>query len=215
MNKIKVLITDDHQVVRRGIATLLEDEEDIQIIGEASDGLDALEKVKLLRPDIVLLDISMPKMNGIEAAYQIEKHFKPVKSLIFSMHNNEDYIIKSVESGAYGYIMKDTTKDEMLEALRKIASGEKYFTNVVSNVIVNSLVNKSSKSVKPKLAFKITRKEAIILKQIVNGLNSREIAEKLNLSVRTVGNHRAHIMKKTGVKNSVELVKLALKESLV
>jgi DNA-binding NarL/FixJ family response regulator len=215
MNKIKVLITDDHQVVRRGIATLLEDEEDIQIIGEASDGLDALEKVKLLRPDIVLLDISMPKMNGIEAAYQIEKHFKPVKSLIFSMHNNEDYIIKSVESGAYGYIMKDTTKDEMLEALRKIASGEKYFTNSVSNVIVNSLVNKSSKSAKPKLAFKITRKEAIILKQIVNGLNSREIAEKLNLSVRTVGNHRAHIMKKTGVKNSVELVKLALKESLV
>ena len=215
MNKIKILIADDHQVVRRGITTLLEDEEDLEIVGEAADGLEAIEKIKLLHPDVVLLDIAMPGMSGIETAAIIDKNHKSVRSLIFSMHNNEDYILKSVESGAYGYILKDTTKDEMLTALRKVASGEKYFTNQVSNIIVESLVNKPKRnSSKTKDTYKLSKKEKIVLKFIVNGLSSREIAEELSLSVRTVDNHRAHMMKKTGVKNAVELVKLTLKENL-
>lgn len=217
MKKIKILIADDHQVVRRGIFTLLEDENDIEIVGEASDGLEAIDKTKSLRPDIVLLDISMPKLTGIEVAEIISQNHQPVRSLIFSMHNNEEYIMKSVESGAYGYILKDTTKDEMLTALRTVADGKKYFANPVSNILVDNLMSrpKRTKLGKGKDEYNISNKEKVVLKHIVNGLNSREIAEKLGLSVRTVDNHRAHIMKKTGVKNSIELVKLAMRESLV
>lgn len=210
-----MLIADDHQVVRKGITTLLEDEADIEIVGEAFDGLDAIEKIKILNPHVVLLDIAMPKMNGIETAEVIDRNYKNVKSLIFSMHHNEDYIIKAVESGAWGYILKDTTKDEMLMALRKVASGEKYFTHQVSNIIVETLINKPQKLSIKKEGYRLSKKEKIVLKEIVNGMNSREIAEKLNLSTRTVDNHRAHMMKKTSVKNAVELVKLALKENLV
>ncbi|MDX2188919.1 MAG: response regulator transcription factor [Bacteroidota bacterium] len=215
MTKIKVLIADDHQVVRRGISTLLEDENDIEIIGEASDGLETLEKVKNHMPDIVLLDISMPKLTGIETAGLITKKFKTVKTLIFSMHHNEDYIIKSVESGASGYILKDTTKEEILQAIRKIHAGEKYFTHQVSNIIIETLASKPKKNGLKKDTYNISKKELVVLKQIVNGKNSREIAEILNLSIRTVDNHRARIMKKTAVKNAVELVKLALKDNLV
>lgn len=216
MGKIKLLIADDHHVVRKGIYTILEDEDDIEIVAEASNGEEVLEKLLTVMPDIVLLDIAMPKLNGIETAQQIEKKYKNVKPLIFSMHNNEEYIIKSVESGAYGYILKDSTKDEMLKALRSVAAGQKYFNHQVSNILVESLVNKPKKAAsKTKDIYKISKKEKIVLKYIVNGLNSREIAEKLQLSVRTVDNHRAHMMKKTGAKNSIELVKLALKENLV
>lgn len=214
MNKIKLLIVDDHQVVRKGIVTLLEDEEDIQIVGEASNGIEALEKIKILNPDVVLLDISMPKMSGLETAALIDQNHKNVRSVMFSMHNNEDYIVKSVEAGAHGYILKDTTHDELLEAIRTVYNGEKYFNSQISSMIVNGLANRSKKSSSKHSDIKITKSEKVILLHIVNGLNSREIAEKMNLSIRTVDNHRAHIMKKTNVKNAVELVKLAIKENL-
>ncbi|MDX2196860.1 MAG: response regulator transcription factor [Cytophagales bacterium] len=215
MEKIKILIADDHQVVRKGIATLLEDEPDIEIVGEAADGFDTIEKIKIYNPNIVLLDIAMPKLNGLETAEIIEKNHRLVKSLIFSMHNDEEYIIKAVESGAWGYILKDTTKDEMLNAIRTLQSGQKYFSKQVSNVILEMLQNKPRKAGGKQHSTRLTKKEKHILKLIVSGLNSREIAQKLELSIRTVDNHRAHIMKKTGVKNAVELVKLALKENLV
>ncbi|MFN0049558.1 MAG: response regulator [Cytophagales bacterium] len=212
---IKLLIVDDHQVVRKGVSTLLENEPDIEIVGEAADGFEAIEKIKLLNPNVVLLDISMPKMNGIETAELIQKNHKTVRSLIFSMHNNEDYIVKSVKSGAFGYILKDTTKVEMLNALRSVANGEKYFNPEISNILLESLLQNSNKEDFTKSeGYKISKKEKLVLKNIVNGLNSREIAEKLTLSTRTVDNHRAHIMKKLGVKNAIELVKLSLKENL-
>lgn len=213
MDKIKLLIVDDHQVVRKGIVTLLEDEDDIDIVGEASNGLEALEKIKLYHPNVVLLDISMPKMTGLETA-EISNNHKNVRSIMFSMHNNEDYIVKSVEAGAHGYVLKDTTKDELLEAIRTVFNGEKYFNSHISSIIVNGLANRSKKSAIKKYDIKITKSEKVILQHIVNGLNSREIAEKMSLSIRTVDNHRAHIMKKTNVKNAVELVKLSLKENL-
>lgn len=214
MSKIKLLVVDDHQVVRKGIVTLLEDEEDIIIVGEAENGLEALDKIKVLHPDVVLLDISMPKMSGLETAAIIDQNHKNVRSIMFSMHNNEDYIVKSVEAGAHGYILKDTTHEELLEAIRTVFNGEKYFNSHISSIIVNGLANRSKKSSAKNLAIKITKSEKVILNHIVNGLNSREIAEKMNLSVRTIDNHRAHIMKKTNVKNAVELVKLAIKENL-
>ncbi|WP_187270005.1 response regulator transcription factor [Pontibacter qinzhouensis] len=216
MNKIKVLLADDHTIVRNGIRSLLEDLADVEIVGEAQDGAEAIEKVKELAPDVLMIDIAMPVMNGIEAASQISKQHPGTKCLMLSMHNNEDYILKSVEAGAFGYLLKDTTRDEMVRALRTVASGEKYYSPSVSNIIIASYlqkVNDTEKSASKK--SKLSKQEKAILKFIVDGSNSREIAEKLNLSVRTVDNHRASMMKRLMVKNAVELVRKALDENLV
>ncbi|TXK52203.1 response regulator transcription factor [Pontibacter qinzhouensis] len=210
------MLADDHTIVRNGIRSLLEDLADVEIVGEAQDGAEAIEKVKELAPDVLMIDIAMPVMNGIEAASQISKQHPGTKCLMLSMHNNEDYILKSVEAGAFGYLLKDTTRDEMVRALRTVASGEKYYSPSVSNIIIASYlqkVNDTEKSASKK--SKLSKQEKAILKFIVDGSNSREIAEKLNLSVRTVDNHRASMMKRLMVKNAVELVRKALDENLV
>jgi DNA-binding NarL/FixJ family response regulator len=216
MKKIKVLLADDHTLVRNGIRSLLENLPDIEIVGEAEDGAEALLKTKDLAPDVLMVDIAMPIMNGIEVVAEVNRNSKETRTLILSMHHNEDYILKSVEAGAHGYLLKDTTRDEMLRALRAVAAGEKYFSPSVSNIIISSYIDKVKGSEKIKAPkTKISKKEKPILKYLIGGLSSREIAEKLELSTRTVENHRGNMMKKLGVKNAVELVKKALEEKLV
>lgn len=216
MHKIKVILADDHTIVRNGIRSLLEGLTDIEIVGEAQDGAEALTKVKELTPDVLMIDIAMPIMNGLEATAQLSKLQKSTRCLMLSMHNNEDYILKSVEAGAYGYLLKDTTRDEMLRAIRTVAGGEKYYSPSVSNIIISSYLQKvKSPEVTPSPKKKLSKQEKAILKFIVEGSNSREIAKKLNLSVRTIDNHRASMMKRLGVKNAVELVRKALEEKLV
>jgi DNA-binding NarL/FixJ family response regulator len=216
MNKIKVLLADDHTIVRNGIMSLLESYPEVEIVGEAENGAEALQKVKELSPDVLMIDIAMPIMNGIETAQEVSKHYKQTRSLMLSMHNNEDYILKSVEAGAYGYLLKDTTRDEMLKALQTVAKGEKYFSPSVSNIIVASYLQNVKDTEKAKLKkSKLSKKEKAIIKFIIQGDSSREIAERLNLSIRTVDNHRANMMKRLGVKNAVELVKKVLDEKLV
>lgn len=216
MNPIRVLLADDHDVVRKGMKMLLEDEEGVVVIGEAADGQEAVEKVKALLPDVVILDLTMPRMTGIEAAKIISEEYPSVKILIFSMHNNREYIINSVENGASGYLLKDTGKDELMRALRVVSEGRKYFPPEISEVIIDELLAKNSNnaagvSEESKAFFqKITPKERQILELIVQGYNSREIADKLFLSIRTVDNHRANMMKKTKAKNTADLVKMAI-----
>jgi DNA-binding NarL/FixJ family response regulator len=214
-DKIKLLIVDDHAVVRKGIQNLLEDEENIEIIGEASDGLEALDKIKDLKPTIVLLDLTMPQMSGFEVAKYISEKYPNVKSLIFSMHNNPEYMVTSVENGAMGYLLKDTSKEEILKALDSVSKGNKYFPLTVSAMIIDGLLAQRKQKTTPKLKntslfAKISKKEREVLKYITEGLSSQEVAEKLNLSVRTVSNHRANILRKTNVKNTAELVRLAV-----
>lgn len=215
MNKIRVLLADDHTIVRDGIMSLLESSPEIEIVGEAQDGAEALAKVKELLPDVLMIDIAMPVMNGIETVQEVSKQFKQTRALMLSMHNNEDYILKSVEAGAYGYLLKDTTRDEMLRALQTVARGEKYFSPSVSHIIIASYLQKvkDTEKVKVKKA-KLSKKEKAIVKFIIDGDSSREIAEKLNLSIRTVDNHRANMMKRLGVKNALELVKKVVNEKL-
>jgi len=212
MNTITILLADDHDVVRRGMKILLEDEEGIKVVGEASDGFDAIEKVKLLMPNVVILDLTMPKMTGIEAAKIISEEYPDVKILIFSMHHNKEYIVSSVENGANGYLLKDTSKDELLKAIKAVSEGRKYFPPEISEVIINELLAKSSgvqEETRP-IFEKITPKEKQILGMIVQGFNSREMADKLFLSIRTVDNHRANMMKKVKAKNTADLVKMAI-----
>jgi DNA-binding NarL/FixJ family response regulator len=216
MNKIKVLLADDHTIVRNGIRSLLEGLADIEIVGEARDGAEALSKVKELSPDVLLIDIAMPVLNGIEAAVQVSRLYKKTRCLMLSMHQEEDYILKSVEAGACGYLLKDNTREEMLRALRTVAGGEKYFSPSVSNVIIASYLQKVKDTGTPAAhKTRLSKQEKAILQFIVEGLSSRQIAGKLALSVRTVENHRASMMKRLGVRNAVELVRTALDQKLL
>jgi two-component system, NarL family, response regulator DegU len=211
MEDINVVLADDHVVVRNGIKMLLENEKEIKVIGEASDGIEALDAVKRLQPDVLVIDIRMPNMNGLEATSKLKDYSDKTKALILSMHNDEDYILQSVESGASGYLLKDSTKEEFLKAIRSVSHGGKYFSGDISNVLVNSyLTVKNPKSNDPKSEgndYDLTKREKEILKLIYEGVGNKEIAEQLNKSVRTIETHRFNIMKKIKVGNVVELFK--------
>jgi DNA-binding NarL/FixJ family response regulator len=164
-----------------------------------------------------MIDITMPRMNGLDATEIVSKQYKGTRSLVLSMHENEDYILKAVEAGALGYLLKDSSKEEILDAIKTVAAGKKYFNGPVSNIIINGYLNSVRNSIasEDKTIYKVSKKEKEILGHIIDGKNSREIAEILGLSVRTVDNHRANMMKRLEVKNAVELVKLALDKKLV
>lgn len=218
---IRILVVDDHSVVRQGIITLLEDEEDLIIAGEASDGDEVWDMVEKVKPDVILLDLTMPRMPGLEVIKQIVPVFPSAKILVFSMHNNTDYMLSSALSGASGYLEKDTSRDEMLRAIRAIAKGELYFPPYASSVIIRNLLKQLSRvsdprpvqeEVQEKSIWKIiTPREQQILKCLTEGMSSKDIAEKFDISSNTVANQRASIMKKANVKNTAELISLAMK----
>ena len=218
MTGIKLMLVDDHSIVRDGIRLLLEQADGLEIIDEANDGEEALDKLKAHQPDLVLMDISLPGMSGIQTTQVISRLYKGVRVLMLSMHNNEDYILRSVEAGAYGYILKDSSSDEMIKAIRTIASGEKYYSSPVASIILSGYMQQLKKGDKHSRAerqSKLSNKEKEILQFLVDGMSSREIAEKLQLSVRTVDNHRANMMRRLQVRNAAELVRMAVEDKLI
>lgn len=233
MTATKLMLVDDHSIVRDGIRLLLEQAEGLEIIDEANDGEEALDKLKSHQseradgatngksntlPDMVLMDISLPGMSGIQTTQVISRLYKGVRVLMLSMHNNEDYILRSVEAGAYGYILKDSSSDEMIKAIRTIASGEKYYSSPVASIILSGYMQQLKKGDKHSRAerqSKLSNKEKEILQFLIDGMSSREIAEKLQLSVRTVDNHRANMMRRLQVRNAAELVRMAVEDKLI
>ncbi|MBD3627813.1 response regulator transcription factor [Cyclobacterium sp.] len=211
MEKIKVVLADDHVVVRNGIKNLLENEGNVTVVGEASNGEEALLAVEKLKPDLLIIDIRMPVMNGLEATKILSKKAGPTRTLILSMHDDEDYILQSIESGASGYLLKDTSKDEFLKAINTIHQGGKYFSGDISQVLVNSYLNvRDRKIIQPMGSVKhydITKREKQILRMIAEGIGNKEIAQQLGKSIRTIETHRFNIMKKLRVSNVVELLK--------
>lgn len=217
MEKINIVLADDHILVRKGIKAMLESEEDLNVIGEAGNGREALEVAKNLHPDILVLDIRMPEMTGIEAASRLSQFSPTTKALILSMHDSEEYVLQSLDAGAYGYLLKDTDKTEFVKALKQIHGGNKYFSGAVSNVLANRLLNTKSLVKNPTIEdqYHLTKREREILRMIINGTPNKEIADSLNKSVRTVETHRFNIMKKLGVNNAIDMVNKAVKENLV
>ncbi len=212
METIKAILADDHGVVRSGIRSLLESEGDIQVIAEADNGQEAIQQVAALSPDLAIVDIRMPVMNGLEATQRIRQSAPNTKVLILSMHDDEDYILQSVESGASGYLLKGSSKEEFLRAVRTVYAGEKYFSADVSRVFVNNYLNTRKHQVAPATdqldtSYDLTKREKQILRMLTEGISNKDIAEKLNKSVRTIETHRFNIMKKLGVNNVVELLK--------
>lgn len=219
------MLVDDHSIVRDGIRLLLEQADGLEIIDEANDGEEALDKLKahqadpIQLPELILMDISLPGMSGIQTTQVISRLYKNVRVLMLSMHNNEDYILKSVEAGAWGYILKDSSSDEMIKAIRTIAAGEKYYSSPVASIILSGYMQQLKKGSRQggraERQSKLSNKEKEILQFLVDGMSSREIAEKLQLSVRTVDNHRANMMRRLQVRNAAELVRMAVEDKLI
>jgi len=219
---IRILIVDDHSVVRKGLMNLLEDEADIEIVGEATDGDEALAMIPLRSPDVVLLDITMPRVSGIEVTREATRSFPKVRILIFSMHNNPDYILNAVQNGAAGYLLKDTGQEEIMKAIRTVNGGDLYYPPNASSVIIRNLViqktlnrnpeNNSTTNISSSIWHRITSREHQILQCLTEGMSSKDIARRFDVSPHTVANQRASIIRKARVKNTAELVSLALRE---
>ncbi|HLT73312.1 MAG TPA: response regulator transcription factor [Cyclobacteriaceae bacterium] len=215
---INIVLADDHVLVRNGIKAMLESDANIQVVGEAGSGAEALEVARQLHPDILVLDIRMPGMTGLEAAGRLEDVAPDTKAVILSMHDSEDYVLQALDAGAYGYLLKDTDKNEFIRALKQIKAGNKYFSGAVSNVLANRLLNaRPEKSMASSAAdpYHLTRKEKEILRLVIDGKQNKQIADSLGKSVRTIETHRFNIMKKLGVNNAIDMVNKVVKENLI
>lgn len=217
MDKIKIIMVEDHQIVRDGIKALIIDEENIEIIGEASNGSELFALLQNTKPNIVLLDISLPEMSGIEIAKKLTETHPDIKCLMLSMYMSEEFITNSIEAGAKGYLPKTTTQKELIDAINAINKGGEFYNNTVSEILLKSYIKKTQgKSKKEETkSVNITKRELEILKLFAEGLANKEIAEKLFISIRTVESHKNNIMQKLELKTTVELVKYAIRNSII
>jgi len=211
MDIINVVLADDHVLVRDGIKALLEDQSGVVVIDEASNGKEALAVLKKNKPHVLIIDIRMPEMNGIDAVREVNRLYTDVRTLVLSMHDSEEYVLQAIQAGADGYLLKGASKEEFIKALNKVASGGKYFTGDVSAIIMNNFVNgNTNTAVAPKVTpvedpFKLTKREKQILNLVLQLKNNKDIADELNISKRTAEVHRFNLMKKLEVKNLMEL----------
>lgn len=217
MDKINIVLADDHVLVRNGIKSMLESDTEINVVGEASNGVEALETAKALKPDILVLDIRMPEMTGLEAVAKLNKYSPQTKGVILSMHDSEEYVIQALDAGAYGYMLKDIDKNEFIKALKQIYKGNKYFSGAVSNVLADRFLTRKSGVRKAEVEdqYHLTKKEKQILSMVIDGKLNKQISESLDISIRTIETHRFNIMKKLGVNNAVDMVNKTIKENLV
>jgi two-component system nitrate/nitrite response regulator NarL len=197
---IKVLLVDDHAVVRDGIRARLERSADFQVVGEAVNGREAVQKVEELEPDVVLMDISMPVMNGMDAARYLRENHPETKVIILTMHEHKEYIQGVIRCGAQGYIVKDVTAQEMISAIKTVMGGETYYSSCVSQMMYDDF-NRSSSPDSDKLG--LTQRQRTILALVEQGMSSKAIANELNISVRTVEAHRHNIKIKLDAQNAV------------
>jgi len=207
MEKIKLILVDDHPLVITGIKAMLEDSTEFEIIGDANDGQQALDLLEMIKPDLLVLDIRMPKLTGIEVVEKLKAKASPIKTVLLSMHDSEEYVLNSIKAGADGYLLKGATKQEIIKAFRIIAEGGKYFTGEVSSSIIGNLTNQTP--LQPKNDFNLTKRELQILNLVLQGMSNQEIADELKISKRTAEVHRFNLMKKMDVKNPVELANKA------
>ncbi|HNW53778.1 MAG TPA: response regulator transcription factor [Bacteroidales bacterium] len=217
MEKIKLILVDDHQLVRTGIANLLSGEPGFEIIGEASESREMFDLLRQLQPDIAVLDIALPGMSGIEITKKLHNDYPGIRILILSMHTSEEFIFNAINSGARGYLPKNTSRRELIEAIYAIHRGEEYFAESISNVILKSYIKKAKSNAtddenKENL---LSKRELEVLKLFAEGMTNQEIADKLFISIRTVESHKNHIMARLELKTTVDLVKFAIRNNIV
>jgi len=211
--KIRILICDDHTLFVEGIKALLRNETSLEIVGEARDGRQAVELVKQLKPDLLLMDISMPDMTGFDATQRVHEFNPSLKVLVLTMHDDEELVARCLEAGAAGYIMKDAPASQLLYAIEAVQKGDTYLSPVVLKTVVGGYVKNSNR---PQTSYdRLSVREREILKLLAEGLSVKEIAVRLNVSVKTVDVHKYNLMKKIGVHDRSELIKYAIQKKLI
>jgi len=210
--QIRLLVVDDHPVVRKGIMACLTGQPNLQIIGEAANGTEALNKARELRPDIILMDIDLPEKSGLVVTETIRKELPAIKVLILSMHTNTDYVLRIVQSGACGYVLKGGATDDLIRAIETINAGESFFSPEVARTALNQFVRGHSGGGS---LSALTAREREVLIHIADGLSNKEIASQLGVGVRTVETHRERIMKKLNIHSVAGLTKFAISQGLV
>ena len=207
---IRLILADDHRLMQDGLKSRLEREDNLEILTCVGTGKEALQSTLLLKPDVLLLDINMPELNGIEVLEKLEKSRNETAVIMLSMHDSRDYVVRSVKSGAKGYVLKDVGSEELVMAINQVAQGRSYLCPQASDRLLEQLNEKPQ----PK-GDTLSKRESDVLKEIVNGAGNKEIADSLHISVRTVETHRLRIKKKLGATSTAALVKLALQKGLV
>jgi DNA-binding NarL/FixJ family response regulator len=212
--KKKILIAEDHTILREGLKVLLSSNPDFSIVGEASDGREAVRGVEKFAPHLILMDLSMPKMDGLEAIQEIKKHWPKTKVLALTVHKTEEYVLACLKSGADGYILKDSTHSELLTAIKSVLDGERYLSPGISELVIDGYLE-GKESLKSKSSWDtLTSRERVILKLIGEGYKNKEIADYLCISPKTVEKHRSNLMSKLNLHSSSALTSLAIEKGL-
>jgi two-component system, NarL family, nitrate/nitrite response regulator NarL len=212
--KIRLLLVDDHPVVRRGMRSCLEGIKHVEVVDEAVDGKEALEKVRKLSPDIVLMDIDMPNMNGLEATKFVREEFPDVRVLILSIHTNKQYVLQIIRSGAQGYVLKDASPADLVRAIESVDSGEPFFSPDISQIVLNQYLEEAGADADGD-SVKLTTRERQVLAMIAGGQSNKEMASELNVGVRTIETHRERVMNKLNIHSVAGLTKYAITNGIV
>ena len=210
---VKVLIVDDHQLFRQGLANLLSDTSSIEIVCHAENGQDAIEKIKKCNPDVVLMDIGMPVMNGVEATKYLQKNNPEIKIIALSMHAEKTYIKGMLEAGAMGYLFKNCSYQQLIDAITTVCSGKKYLSGTITEILIDDYIG-IDEAIQDKNQV-LTARESEVLKLIAEGKQTREISEMLFVSVKTIGTHKQNILEKLKLKTTTDIVKYALENGII
>jgi two-component system, NarL family, response regulator NreC len=215
MRKIRILLADDHQLMRSGIRLMLERESDLSVVGEACDGREAVALAKSLRPDVVVMDIGMANLNGIEAAQQMTQNRPEVAIVMLSMHSDESYVLRALKAGARGYLLKDSAEADLIKAAHAVAGGKSFFSPAVSKVLLDDYVRKLKRSGADDAYDLLTPREREVLQLVAEGKSNKDIANLLNLSVYTVESHRSNLMEKLNLRGLPELILYAVRKGII
>jgi two-component system, NarL family, response regulator NreC len=215
MGELRVLLGDDHAMLRQGLKKILEDRHDWRVVAEAGNGRDAVREATALKPDVAVLDIGMPLLNGLEATRQIARHAPSVRVLILSMHSDQAYVTQAVQAGAKGYLLKESAAAELIEAISALADGQSFFSPAVAQQVFEDYTRRlTDKGITDPYDL-LSEREREVLQLVAEGRSSKEIADLLSISAATVETHRAHILQKLGLHNTVEVVRYATRRGIV
>lgn len=215
MRKLRILLADDHKLMRSGLRLLLEKQRELTVIGEADDGREAVAKASILQPDIAVLDIGMPNLNGIEACAQITQAFPATSVVMLSMHSDETYVLRALKAGARAYLLKDSAESDLVRAIEAVSEGKSYFSPAVSKVLLEDYVRKLQRSGTEDSFDLLTPREREVLQLVAEGKSNKDVANLLNLSVYTVETHRANLMQKLNLRSVPELILYSVRKGII
>ena len=214
-NNVRIVLADDHTILREGLRALLSADPDFEIIGEAGDGREAVRCVEKLGPDLLLMDLSMPRMSGMDAISEIKKRYPETKIIVLTVHKTEEYLLSTLQAGVDGYVLKDATHDELVMAIHNVMAGKRYLSPGISEKVIEGYLDGKEDSLAASSWQKLSQREREVLKLIAEGYKNKEIAEDLCISLKTVEKHRANLMKKLDLHNAAVLTVYAVEKGLV